>query len=360
MELATAPDPPVAALSAWLAGRPEMPPPPYDIGTVTGGRTHRTYRATGRDGRSVLVRRPSRDEADSPADRREHRIVTALAEHGAPVARPLARCEDATVLGAPFSVVTWVDGLCLGDADAAGRVPPAVRAAAGPSFAATLARVHAVDLADAGLADLSRPTTYVDRQVRAWRGQALLALDTGPLERDTAAGLADDLDRLADQLVADQPPPERDVLLHGDYRLDNVLLTGTGEVLAVVDWELAATGDPLCDLGYAALMWDPFDSLGRSAPTSVAGFCSSAELCAHYAAAVGRPIDPDRLAFHLGFAAWRAACIGAVVVGRHADGAEAGTPVDASRGAAYVTHYRDRCRAALNSSASRRATRGRA
>ncbi|MER5917005.1 phosphotransferase family protein [Streptomyces sp. NPDC001982] len=331
------------AVGEWLAAQPSAPLPPYRFEPVSGGRTNLTYRVTGSDGRSVALRRPALDdtgtESTGSAAAREWRISEALAQRGFPVPRPVARCTDPSVTGARFSVVEWVDGRAVGDAEAARRLTASARAVVGEAFVDTLARLHSYEVGELGLADWVRPRSYLQRQLRAWRGPALDGLAASSLPVSRADALAEGLDSAAKLLSAEDPVPVRECVLHGDYRLDNVIVSDTGTVLSVVDWELAAVGDPLADLAYTMVMWEPFDSLGRSAPTSVAGFSSSSALVARYRAAVPFSVDQRQLDLHLAFAAWRAACIGALVLARYEAGATAGSAIDASRADDYITHY---------------------
>jgi aminoglycoside phosphotransferase (APT) family kinase protein len=315
---------------------------------VTSGRTNLTYRVIGSDGRSVALRRPGADSdavATSvlPGVDREFRIISALSGLGFPVPAPVGVCLDPEVTGAPFAVVAWVEGRVVNDAVSARALSGPARAEAGRSFIDTLAALHAVNLDAAGLRDWARPSTYVARQLRAWREPTLNALRASSLPLSRTLQLTHEIAVAADLLATEPGGAPPDSLLHGDYRLDNVLLSAGGEVLSVLDWELSAVGNPLADLAYALIMWEPFDSLGRTSPTSVPGLSTSGELLDRYRAAAPYRVDAAQLEYHLAFAAWRSACIGAAVFARYERGVPGGAPIDSTLADTYISHYLARC-----------------
>lgn len=258
---------------------------------VGGGRSNLTYRVRAGD-RSFALRRPPLGHVLPTAHdmSREHRVLSALAPTDVPVARPLALCEDASVTGAPFYVMTWCDGVVLerelpaGFADA-----PDERARIGQAMVDTLVRLHALDPAAVGLADFGRPEGYLERQVRRWGRQ---------WEGNKTSELPE-IDTLLRRLGRALPSRSDAGIVHGDYRLGNLALDpeDPGRVVAVFDWEMATLGDPLADLGYTLIYWyeagDGSDALGDYLPpfTAEPGFPSRAELLDAYARRSGRDVD---------------------------------------------------------------------
>lgn len=355
----------VDAVSGWLAGVPGAPARPYEFALVDGGRTNLTYRVTGRDGQSVALRRPVNDVPDGAPHtapvpgQREFDLSVALSAIGYAIPRPLGICVDLSVTGAPFTVVEWVEGIVARDEGHARRLSLQARAEAGLSFIDALAELHRTSLHRVGgVPGPVRTTSYVSRQIRVWRNRTIQALQGSRIPVSRAERLATRIGRLADALGDEpaDPPPDRQ--LHGDFRLDNVILSESGHVLAVVDWELAAVGNPLADLAYATLMWDPFDSLGRTPPTAAPGFPSSRDLLSRYRASVDYEVAQDALKFHTAFAAWRSACIGVAVLARYERGEVAGASIDADRAEAYVTHYVSVCQHSYETYRAGLASRG--
>jgi aminoglycoside phosphotransferase (APT) family kinase protein len=231
---------------------------------------------------------------------REHRILTGLRRQGAPVPRTLALCEDLNVTGAPFYVMELVDGrILVSEADGL-ELSPSARRTAGLGLGLTLVRLQAVDLVEAGLGDLRRKTPYAARQIRRWRGQW-----EASKTRELPA-----VDELADRLEAAMPAEDEQVLVHGDYRLDNLIVRDDGSVAAVLDWELCSSGHPLADVGLALAYWHEAgitDGLFGQAVTSVTGFPSPDELVAAYGTASGR--DVSAVPYFVAFANWKIAII---------------------------------------------------
>jgi aminoglycoside phosphotransferase (APT) family kinase protein len=250
---------------------------------------------------------------------REHRILSALGPTQVPVPRTYALCLDESVNGRPFYVMEFVEGHILRDAAAAeGAFSAAARPPIADHMADTLASLHGVDVDAVGLGDLGRREGYVERQLRRWSTQ--YASSVAPGEED---GL---VVRVAEQLGASVPPQREATIVHGDYRLDNVVLDDTGRVRAILDWEICTLGDPLADVGTLLMYWtepsDELSVLGRAAPTTLAGFASRSELLARYAKTSGR--DVSDIAYYTAFANWRLACILQGVYTRYLAGAGAG------------------------------------
>jgi aminoglycoside phosphotransferase (APT) family kinase protein len=290
-------------LTAWLAGHVPGAVDPFTAEVLAGGNSNVTVMLEDAGGQRMVLRRPPAGTAlDTAHDvLREARILGALATAGAPVPAVIASCDDRAVIDAPFFVMQYVDGIHCHGADDAKAADPAVRWAAGESLARTLAALHGLDVDAIGLGDLGRREDYVARQLRRWRRQ--VDADRQRPTRDIDAARA---------ILAERVPPQRgSAVVHGDVRLDNCILDRHGGVLALVDWEICALGDPLADLGVLLAYWaEPGDEVTalHDPPTVVEGFPSRAELAAAYMAAAGLPADTD-VSFYVAFAWWKLACI---------------------------------------------------
>jgi aminoglycoside phosphotransferase (APT) family kinase protein len=295
-----------ARATGWLASAlPELAPP-LRFARIGEGQSNLTYLVTDSGGREVVLRRPPLGHLLPSAHdvAREHRILTALAGAGAAVPATRALCEDEAVLGAPFYVMDYARGVILSTVAAAELLSPQARRTAGRSLATTLAELHAVDLDAVGLGEMRRPESLASRQLRRWTKQ-------WHASKTRELPLIDDL---AERLGALLPQEREAVLVHGDYRLDNVVFGADGTARAVLDWELATTGDPLADLGLMLAYWDELGraalepgALFREAVTEVPGFPSAEQLAADYAAASGR--DIGALGVWIAFGYWKLAVI---------------------------------------------------
>jgi aminoglycoside phosphotransferase (APT) family kinase protein len=243
---------------------------------------------------------------------REHRVVSALAETPVPVAPIAGFCEDESVNGAPFYVMEFVEGPILrGLAEADAFPDEADRRAIGERVVDTMVEIHAVDPDAVGLGDLGRKEDYVARQLHRWQGQ---------WEKSKTRELPA-IDAVHERLAARIPEQGPATIVHGDYRLDNMILTGQGEVAAVVDWELCTLGDPLADVGLLMVYWpEPGEetiALGQPA-TLAPGFPKREELKARYAERSGR--DLSQLDFFIALGYWKLAIILEGVYARYAAG----------------------------------------
>jgi aminoglycoside phosphotransferase (APT) family kinase protein len=298
----------VERVSAWLAATVGLRPP-LTFARVGFGQSALTYRVTDAAGLRVVLRRPPLgDLLESAHDMaREHRIIAGLGAAGAPVPQALGLCEDLAVTGAPFYVMALVDGVVLATEDDARVFDPAARHTAGLELGRVLARLQAVDLEQAGLADLARRTPYTARQLRRWRGQ-------WEASQTRALPL---VEALHDRLEASAPAQHDQVLVHGDYRLDNLLLAPDGHVNAVLDWELCTAGHPLADVGLAIAYWHELgtrEGLFGQDVTSFPGFPSADAVIAAYAEASGR--DVTDVVWFVAFAYWKIAVIAEGVYSR--------------------------------------------
>ncbi|MDB5738434.1 MAG: phosphotransferase family protein, partial [Sphingomonas bacterium] len=205
-----------------------------------------TYRIDAASGAYVLRRKPFGPLLPSAhAVDREYRLISALHPTGFPVPRPLALCEDATVIGSIFYVMEMVEGRTFWN----GALPDVAPAKRRPLYEAmidTLAKLHAIDPATLGLGDFGRPGNYFARQVDRWTKQYRAAqTDDIPV-----------VEKLIEWLPRTVPEQGRTSIIHGDYRIDNLIYApDRPQVAAVLDWELATIGDPLADFAYLAMNW---------------------------------------------------------------------------------------------------------
>lgn len=276
---------------------------PVEAALVSGGKSNLTYTVT--DGASTfIVRRPPLGHVQATAHDmgREFTAMSALADSDVPVPRTYAHCTDDTVLGAPFYVMERVPGEAFRTAAQLEPLGPEVTATLARSMVEVLARLHAVVPDEVGLGEFGRPARFLERQVRRW-GRQLEGSATRPLP-DAETLLA----RLAGSVPADGEPG----IVHGDYRLDNLLCVADdpSPVKAVVDWEMATLGDPLTDVALL-LVYDNLGTItggGAVADASAApGYPDREAQLSTYEAAGGRPLGD--LSFHLGLAYLKIAVI---------------------------------------------------
>ena len=304
----------VATVTTWLEANIEGATGPFDFELIAGGHSNLTYAATGADGRRLVLRRPPLGHVLATAHdmTREHKIISALGATDVPVAPALGLCTDEAVNGAPFYVMDFVDGHVLRDATAAREVTPEARRNASLSIADTLARIHAVDPDAVGLGDLGKKDGYIARQLKRWYGQFQQSQT-----RDLPA-----VDEVHDALAARIPEQGPAAIVHGDYRLDNCMTDGDGNVIAVLDWEICTLGDPLADVGLLMVYWTEASDAAPmllTAPTTVEGFLSRKELLDRYAEVSGR--DLSQIDFYIAFGYWKLACIVEGVYARYVGGA---------------------------------------
>jgi len=308
-------------VSAWLDANIADARGPYGFELISGGRSNLTFRVTDRHGRELVLRRPPTSHVLPTAHDmgREHRIIKALGPTPVPVAPALGYCDDPAVNGAPFYVMGYVNGHVLRDAKTSEKVlAPPQRRRVGEHLVDVLADLHAVDVDAVGLGDLARREGYIGRQLKRWYGQ--FQQSAGLQGRSVPL-----VGEMHDFLAARVPEQGPATIVHGDYRLDNAIVSDAGEVLAVLDWELCTLGDPLADVGQLLVYWsEPADESSALlvAPTALPGFPSRAELKAGYAKASGR--DLGQIDFYVAFAYWKLACILEGVYSRYAGGAMGG------------------------------------
>ncbi len=242
----------VGALAAWLQARLPGFAGPLAVEQFKGGQSNPTFKLLTPGATYVMRSKPGPSARLLPsahAIEREFRVMAALAGHGVPVPAMLTLCEDESVVGRAFYVMSFVDGRVLWDQSLPG-MTRSERGAIYDEMNRVIAALHCVDIAAAGLSDYGRPGNYFDRQIARW-GKQYQASVTQPIEA---------MDRLIDWLPAHMPASARDetkvAVVHGDYRLDNLVFHPTEpRVLAVLDWELSTLGHPLADFSYHCMAW---------------------------------------------------------------------------------------------------------
>ena len=299
---------------------------PLRFTLISGGRSNLTYRVEDARGSRWVLRRPPLGHVLPTAHdmAREHRVLCALADTDVPVARPVALCTDASLIGAPFYVMEYVAGVVLADRLPEGYATRAEeRRRIGEALIDVLVRLHAVDFRAVGLADFGRPEGYLERQVRRW-AQQWERSKTGPLPA---------IEELQRRLVAALPVSPAPTIVHGDYRLGNLALdpADPGTVVAVYDWEMATLGDPLADLGYTLIYWsEPGEkAVGTllAGVTAQPGFPTRAELIERYARTSGR--DVAHVDFYQVLALYKLAVISEGIYARWKMGKTVGEGFDA-------------------------------
>ena len=289
-------------LAAWLSEHVAPFAGPLDVRQFQGGQSNPTYRITAGERQYILRRKPPGKLLPSAhAVDREYRVMQALEGTDVPVPRMVALCEDESVVGTAFYLMDYVRGRVLWDPTLPG-MSPAQRAAHYDELNRVIAALHGVDFAAVGLADFGRHGGYVERQVARWSKQyAAAGIDPIP-----------SMDRLIDWLPRHQPGDDETRIVHGDYRLDNVIFHPTEpRVLAVLDWELSTLGHPLSDFAYQVMAWrlTPAQFRGiAGCDLAALGIPSEADYVAAYCRRTGREAVPD-LEVYLVFNLFRIAAI---------------------------------------------------
>ncbi|MDH4745187.1 phosphotransferase family protein [Sphingomonas sp. CBMAI 2297] len=276
-----------ARLADWLAANVAGFAGPLAVTKFPGGQSNPTYRIDAGSGAYVLRRKPFGPILPSAhAVEREYALIAALHPTGFPVARPYGLCEDAEVIGAPFYIMEMVEGRTLWDGALPG-MAPAERTVHYHAIVDTLAALHAVEYEAVGLGGYGKPGNYFARQVERWSKQYRMSQ-------------TDDLPEM-EQLIAFLPRtvPEqtRTSIVHGDFRIDNMIFAPEGpRILAVLDWELSTLGDPLADFSYFLMSWVT-EPEGRSGVKGLTGpqtgIPTIEQVVARYCAATGRDGVPD-------------------------------------------------------------------
>lgn len=280
--------------------RPGLVRGPLSARLIEGGRSNLTYRITDGTDRWVVRRPPLGHVLATAHDmKREHRVISALHPTSVPVPEPVLLCEDESVVGAPFYVMEYVPGTPYRTADELAALGPERTRATVFGLVDTLVELHAVDPAAVGLDNFGRPDGFLDRQLRRW-GKQLAASRS----RDLAG-----IDELHAGLGRALPRSPAPAVVHGDYRLDNVLVGPDDRIRAVLDWEMSTLGDPLTDLGLLAMYSRELPALDVPISTTAGapGHPSVDEIVARYAQRSGR--DVSDVSWYTAFAWFKLAVI---------------------------------------------------
>lgn len=306
----------LAALSRWFGKHIKDCQGPVTATVLHGGRSNLTYRVSD-EHTSWVVRRPPLGGLTPSAHDvgREFRVLSALRDSGVAVPAALGHCTEEEIIGAPFTVVEYIEGRVLRSrADTNGLSKPVLRRCA-HGLVEQLVRLHSVPYGEAGLTGWGRPQGYLRRQIDRWRAQWDLVA-TRQLPELV----------VLHRILEDSVPPESGAsVVHGDFRVDNTILDprDLGRVRAVVDWELSTLGDPLSDLGTFLAYRDPaVDALLEMPAATDPGFPSRLELAEHYAVLSGR--DISLLYFYQALAYFKIAVIAEGVYARHLQGVTVG------------------------------------
>ncbi len=300
-------------------------PPADDLNAalLSGGRSNLTYVLTDDRERWVLRTPPRAGRTPSAHDiGREHRVTAALAATAVPVAEAVLLHEDETLLGVPFTVSGFVDGEAFRTQADLAALDDATLAAVVDKMVVALAALHDVDHVAVGLESFGRPAGYAARQLRRWKGQwDIVGL---PELESLAADVVSDLEHAL-------PEQRRTSIVHGDYRIDNTLVAGSGtaaRVAAVVDWELSTIGDPVADVAMMCAYREPAFDLIMGAPSAWTSdrLPSPDSLAASYMAASGH--DLEHWKFHRALAFFKIAVIAAGIDHRRSAGSGSGAGFD--------------------------------
>ncbi|HEV2582157.1 MAG TPA: phosphotransferase family protein [Ktedonobacteraceae bacterium] len=293
-------------LRQYLARRMPGEDKPLQVERVLGGHSNETFYVTRGPDETWVLRRPPRGPLLPTAHDvlREYRVLKALNTTSVPTPRVLLACDDVSVTGAPFYLMERTFGMVIRTelpsygSDAAGR------AIISKALIDSLVALHGVDWQAVGLGDFGKPEGYIERQLRRWTGQ---------LDKSRQRPLPD-LDAVTEWLVGHLPVSGPATIVHGDFRLDNVMFDfDRPDVVAIFDWEMATIGDPLADLGYLLSHWhepsDPEPGFASQTWTVMMqpGFLSRAEIAEYYARRTGRSVRD--MAFYTALAIWKLAIL---------------------------------------------------
>lgn len=307
----------VAGVTQWFVDNVADVVVPLSFTLIAGGHSNLTFEVVDAAGARFVLRRPPLGQVLASAHDmgREYKIISALAGTDVPVAPALGLCTDPAVNGSPFYVMAFVDGVICRSATDAALLSESAQGRASESLVEVLAAIHAVDVDAVGLGDLGKKKDYIARQLHRWNGQFEKSKAQVP-DRPMP-----DFSDLHNRLAANIPAQERTSIVHGDYRLDNCILSADGEVIAVLDWEICTLGDPMADLGLLSVYWaDPGDPalMPQGSHLATGGFLRRADLFRRYEEITA--VDIDRLSFFEAFGYWKLGCIISGVYARYAGG----------------------------------------
>jgi len=308
----------VARLEAFLAARIAGFAGPLDVVQFKGGQSNPTFLLTTPRAKYVMRSKPAPAAKLLPsahAVEREHRVITALGRIGLPVPRTFCLCEDESVIGRAFYVMEHVAGRVLWDQSLPG-MAPRERAAIYDEMNRVIAQLHGVDYRAAGLTDFGRPGNYLARQIDRWTKQY----------RSSETERVAEMDRLIEWLPGAIPAGDETSVVHGDYRLDNLIFDpAEPRILAILDWELSTLGHPLADFSYHCMSWhippERFRGIAGLDHGHL-GIPSEADYVAAYCRRTGRE-RIDHWDFYLAYNMFRLAAILQGIMKRALDGTAA-------------------------------------
>ncbi len=304
-------------LADWMAANVEGFEGPLSVSQFKGGQSNPTYRLDTPSRSYVLRRKPFGNLLPSAhAVDREFRVISALHAQGFPVARPWGLCEDTGVIGAMFYVMGMVEGPVYWNGSLPEKTPDERRAIY-QAMVRTLAQLHNYEPEAIGLGDYGKPGNYFERQIQRWTKQ-YRASETEHIE---------EMERLITWLPQTTPEQERVSVVHGDYRIDNMIFRADrAEVGAVLDWELSTLGDPLADFTYFLMNWNMPSADGRAGLAGLdleaLGIPSIEETAALYCELTGRE-GLENLDWYFSYNLFRMAGIIQGIAGRVRDGTAA-------------------------------------
>ena len=307
-----------AALERYMRAHVEGFSGTLEVRQFRGGQSNPTYHVSG-GGREYVLRRkpPGKLLPSAHAVDREYRVISALHGVGFPVARPHALCEDDALIGTAFYVMDYVEGRVLWDQSLPG-MSKSERFAIWDELNRVIAKLHLLDYRALGLETFGKPGNYIERQIARWTKQ-YQASETEPIAA---------MDELIAWLPQNIPPETATTVVHGDYRLDNVIYhRAEPRILAVLDWELSTLGDPLADFAYHCMSWHippgQFRGIG-GLDLAALGIPDEAEYIAMYRKRTGRAgIDPSHWDFYMAYNLFRIAAILQGIAKRVVDGTAA-------------------------------------
>ena len=304
------------SVSDWLEGNVDGLRPPFRFERIIGGHSNLTYKISDASGRRAVLRRPPTGSVLATAHdmAREYRIVTAIGRSSVPVPTTYALCEDVQVNDAPFYVMDYFEGTVLNDAQTTeALLDESARRRLSEHTAEVLADLHAIDPDTIDLGDLAKREDYIARQLKRWKGQ---------WEKSKTRELPE-MDEVFAGLSSNIPKQSGSGIVHGDYRLGNMLVSEKGRILALLDWELCTLGDTLADVGYLMNNWfqpdEPStDGAAAFGPTSIGCFSTREEFVARYSELSGRKVSS--INYYRAFQYWRLAAIVEGVLSRYLKG----------------------------------------
>ncbi|AHF99940.1 aminoglycoside phosphotransferase [Halostagnicola larsenii XH-48] len=294
----------------------------YDVRRHLEGHSNETLFVTWGDRELVVRRPPPGDVAETAHDvLREYRVTNAVAYTDIPVPEPLFACEDHDVIGSDFYVMDRLEGDVLREDEPERFANPDARARIGEELVDTLATIHDLDYKSVGLGEFGRPTGYTQRQVDRWGQQLTWAFDVTVEEREVP-----DLSDVGEWLQENAPESHPHTLVHGDYKLDNVMFgpTETPELIGVFDWEMSTLGDPRADLGWMLSYWrdpkDPDPSIPELTTRFMEreGYSSRRELVERWESQTGYEFEHER--FYRALAVYKLAALGEMFFRRYLEG----------------------------------------